>query len=206
MRHADDGLAAGVEALISTDRHMAGAVEMLGMPPSRRRRPGFATLVRIIIDQQVSVQSGAAVWRRLEAGVGRVTAKSILAATDADLRAYGFSRAKVRYVRCLAEAVGGRRLSFKALETQDEEAVRKSLMAMPGIGAWTADIYLMFALDRPDVWPIGDVALASSAQNLLGLKNRPNPAELDRIGERWRPWRTSAAVLLWHFYKKLPAV
>jgi DNA-3-methyladenine glycosylase II len=79
-------------------------------------------------------------------------------------------------------------------------------MAMPGIGAWTADIYLMFALDRPDVWPIGDVALASSAQNLLGLKNRLNPAELDRIGERWRPWRTSAAVLLWHFYKKLPAV
>jgi len=206
VRKADDGLAAGVEALTAIDRRMARAVEILGIPPSRRRRPGFATLVRIIIDQQVSVQSGAAVWRRLEAGVGRVTAKSILATTEADLRAFGFSRAKVRYVRGLAEAVTTRRISFKALQTQDDQAARETLMTVPGIGAWTADIYLMFSLDRPDVWPVGDIALAASAQNLLRMKQRPSPAELEKIGSRWRPWRTSAAVLLWHFYKKLPAV
>lgn len=180
---------------------MARALTFAGAPPPRLRKPGFATLLRIIVDQQVSVQAGAAIWKKLQAGLGTVNVKRVRACDEDTLRGYGLSRGKARYARGLADAIADRSLNLKALAGHDDGDVRAQLIEIKGIGRWTAEIYLMFALGRGDIWPAGDLALAVAAQRLLGLDERPSPVELDQIAEAWRPYRTSAAVLLWHYYR-----
>jgi len=184
--------------------HMKLALDTCGAPEPRGRAPGYATLVRTIVDQQVSVQAGASIWRRLEEGLGAVTPMAVIEAGDDTIRSFGFSRPKARYVRCLADALTDGTLDLDALDKLDDADVMKALTAVTGIGRWTAEIYLMFALGREDVWPAGDVALAASAERLMKLDARPSIAELDVIAERWRPWRTTAAVMLWHYYKRAP--
>jgi DNA-3-methyladenine glycosylase II len=191
-------------ALVAACPDMARAFDVVGMPPTRERRPGFPTLLRIIVDQQVSVQSGAAIWKRIEDGLEVCTPQAVRAAGEDRLRAMGLSRPKARYARCLAQAVLDGDLDLSALETAANEDVRASLTAITGIGRWTAEIYLMFALGRPDIWPAGDLALAEAVRRLLNLEQRPTPAEMDEIGDRWRPHRTAASVFLWHCYKQLP--
>jgi len=183
---------------------MQTAIEQAGAPAERRHKTGFPTLLRIIVDQQVSVQAGAAIWRKLDQNLGGVSAKRILAAGEGDLRACGLSRAKAVYALALAEAVSLRALNLSSLHRMEDDSVREILMTIKGIGRWTADIYLMFALGRGDVWPAGDLALAEAAKRLLELPERPSPTEMDSIGERWKPWRTAAAITLWHYYKKVP--
>jgi len=180
------------------------ALETCGAPEPRGRAPGYATLVRTIVDQQVSVQAGASIWRRLEEGLGAVTPEAVIEAGDDTIRSYGLSRPKVRYARCLAEALSDGSLDLAGLDKLNDAEVMKALTAVTGIGRWTAEIYLMFALGRDDVWPAGDVALAASAERLMKLDQRPTIGELDIIAERWRPWRTTAAVMLWHYYKRSP--
>ncbi len=191
----------GLKALILKDPDMARAYKLAGAPASRKRAPGFPSLLRIIVNQQVSVHAGRAIWARLEAGLGRVSVKTVLSASEADLRSFGLSAAKTRYARALADAVSEGSLDLKGLEGLSDDDVRAELTKVLGLGRWSADIYLMFALGRPDVWPVGDLALAAGAERLLGLKTRPGPKELEAIGEGWKPWRTDAAVMLWHFYK-----
>jgi len=191
----------GLAALVERDADMARAFRLAGAPTPRRRPPGFASLLRIIVNQQVSQHAGQAIWRRLEDGLGGVSAKVVLARTERRLCALGLSRAKARYARALAGMVVGRELDLAGLERLDDDGVRAELTRVPGIGPWTADIYLMFALGRPDVWPAGDLALAAAAGRLLGRRRRPTPEELEAIGHAWRPWRTAAAVMLWHFYR-----
>ena len=148
------GLRIGVDALVARCPHMARAYAATGRPPSRKRQPGFATLIRIIIDQQVSVQSGAAIWRKLEGGLGVVTPESVLAAGEAGLRQLGVSRPKARYACCLATAVSSGDLELEALgRRRNDASIHETLTAIKGIGDWTAEIYLMFALGRPDVFP-----------------------------------------------------
>ena len=145
-------------------------MEVYGRPKSRKRAAGFGTLVRIIIDQQVSVQAGAAIWKRLDELLGVVTPDAVLAAGEEGLRSAGLSGAKARYVSGIARAIDQGDINLEQLGRCREDTIRRELMALKGIGLWTADIYLMFAIGRPDILPIGDIALQAAAGNLIGLK------------------------------------
>jgi DNA-3-methyladenine glycosylase II len=164
------------------------------------RAPGFPTLMHIILEQQVSLASARAAYNRLQAAVSPLDPEGFLTMDDETLKAIGFSRQKTGYGRSLALAIVKKQLDLAALETMDNQAVRAELCALKGIGPWSADVYLLMALRRPDVWPSGDVALASAAQDVKRLAARPTPAELEAIGAAWHPWRSVAARLLWHHY------
>ena len=196
------GCIEGLQALIERDADIARAFRLAGQPAPRKRPPGFASLLRIIVNQQVSQHAGQAIWQRLEDGLGDVSPKSVLGQPERRLRTLGLSRAKARYARALAGMVVSREIDLNGLKRLDDDAARAELTRVPGIGRWTADIYLMFALGRPDVWPAGDLALAVAAERLLGRKRRPSPKEMETIGHAWRPWRTAAALMLWHFYRR----
>lgn len=189
-----------MRALTARDPALASIVERYGHPPLWSREPGFATLVLLILEQQVSLASARAAFDRLGARVGAVTPDAVLALDDDTLRAIGFSRQKTRYARALAAALLDGSLDLDTLPSLPDADVRRALVALPGIGPWTADVYLLACLARPDLWPVGDVALQAAAQRALDLERRPTAVELEAIGERWRPHRSVAAQLLWHLY------
>lgn len=195
------GFDSGLKALIDIDADLASAYKAAGAPASRKRSPGFASLLRNIINQQVSVQAGQAIWQGLENGIKAPTPEVILEVSIEDLRGCGLSRAKAGCAKELAGAILDGSLDLDGLKRLDDDGVLEQLTRIKGIGRWTAEIYLMFALGRPDIWPSGDLALAVAAERLLGLAERPDPKKLEVIAEAWRPWRTSAAVMLWHYYK-----
>ncbi|HKY47967.1 MAG TPA: DNA-3-methyladenine glycosylase 2 family protein [Acidimicrobiia bacterium] len=186
--------------LAEADGSLAAALDRFGEPQFWHRRPGFDTLVLFILEQQVSLASGAAAFNRLRARVGNVTPAAVLIPSDEELRADGFSRQKSRYVRELAKAVLDGRIDLASLESKPDQEVRRELVALVGIGPWTADVYLLSCLRRPDVWPVLDRALQVAAGEVLGLEAAPTPAMLAELGERWRPHRSSAARLMWHAY------
>lgn len=195
----------GLVALLDICPDMRRIAEVCGRPRSRRRAPGFATLIRIIVDQQVSVHAGRAIWARLEGTLGEVSPDTVRVAGEDGLRACGLSSPKARYALGIAEAVGAGEVNFRGLARKSDDDVRAELMRLKGIGRWTADIYLMFAMGRPDVMPSGDIALQSAAGRLLGIEPRPDPETLDAIAVRWAPYRSIAAIMLWHAYKRMPA-
>jgi DNA-3-methyladenine glycosylase II len=188
------------------DKKISAAIKAAGLPGSRKMQPGFATLIRIIVDQQVSVAAGASIWRKLEsAAQGEVSPARLLKLNEPGLRGCGFSGQKARYALGVAEATRAGDLDFAALNDMPDDAVRKILIALKGVGPWTVDIYLMFGMGRPDVWPVGDLVLQHSARAMLGLRQRPTPERLTKIGEDWKPYRSSAALLLWHYWHHLSA-
>jgi DNA-3-methyladenine glycosylase II len=193
-------LGPAVDGLVARDPDLAGIVERFGPPPLWDRPPGFGTLLHIVLEQQVSLASARAAFDRLTAVADPLTPRRFLELDDAALLAIGFSRQKARYGRALAAAIDSRALDLDALDGLDDEAVRTTLEALPGIGPWTSNIYLMMALGRPDIWPAGDIALASAVAEVKGLPVRPDAATLTTLGEAWRPWRSVAARLLWHDY------
>lgn len=194
------GLARAVTDLTSGDSDLAAVVERHGPPPLWPREPGFPTLVAMILEQQVSLGSGRAAFGRLAKAAGSVDPAAVLAVGEERLRAAGLTRQKTRYILALAMAILDRELDLDRLRPGPDEQVRTALLAVPGIGPWTADCYLLFALRRPDAWPTGDLALATAAQEVKRLAARPGPADLLRLAEPWRPWRAVAARLLWHAY------
>jgi DNA-3-methyladenine glycosylase II len=196
--------AAAATELASRDPALAAIVDRHGLPEFWAREPGLETLVLLILEQQVSLASAKAAYDRLVARLGGLTTDGILRSTDAELRADGFSRQKTRYVRALAAAIEEGTLDLEAVGLLGDDDVRIALVALPGIGPWTAEVYLLSALRRPDTWPVGDIALQEAARRALNLELRPTPEELDRIGETWRPHRASAARLLWHLYLSEP--
>ena len=200
IRLDDAGLAAGVAALAARDADLAGIVARHGPPPLWDRAPGFATLLHIVLEQQVSLASAQAAFDRLRAAADPLTPARFLELSDAELLAIGFSRQKARYGRALATAITEGSLDLDGLDSLDDEAVHGSLQAIPGIGPWTSTIYLLMVLGRPDVWPVGDIALAESVGQVKGLGRRPDAAEMARLGEAWQPWRSVAARLFWHDY------
>lgn len=200
----ETSFAATATALCKADPALAAIVEAHGLPAFWAREPGLETLVLLILEQQVSLASARAAYTRLETRLGGLSTAGILRSSDEELRADGFSRQKARYVRALATAIEDGSLDLAAVATLDDDAVRRALVALPGIGPWTADVYLLSALRRPDVWPVGDIALQEAARRVRGLGTRPTPDELDVIGEAWRPHRASAARLLWHLYLSEP--
>ena len=196
----ETSFAAAAVQLCDSDPDLAAIVERHGVPDFWQRDPGFPTLVLLILEQQVSLASAKAAYDRLAARLGQVTPAGLLASTDENLRADGFSRQKARYVRALSAALDDGSLNLEGIASLEDEEVRTALVALPGIGAWTAECYLLSALRRPDVWPTGDIALQEGARRAKGLEARPNALELETIGEVWRPHRATAARLLWHLY------
>jgi len=172
-----------------------------GPPPLRRREAGFAGLASIIVSQQVSTASATAIFARLQARIVPLEATEIAKATEEDLRACGLSNAKIRALRAVAEAIAEGALDLKSLGALDAEDAHKALVAVKGIGPWTADIFLLFCLGHPDAFPSGDLALQEAAKLALNLKRRPDAARLERIAERWRPLRGVAARMLWAYYR-----
>lgn len=191
-----------VEVLACRDPHLAAIVAAHGSPPLWQRPPGFATLLAIILEQQVSLASAQAAFRRLRAMANPLTPATLLALDEGTLRAIGFSRQKTAYARELAQALLTKRLDLEALNNLDDDEALRALTQVKGIGRWTATVYLLEALLRPDVWPADDLALARAVQSALSLSRRPSPAELERLAEPWRPWRAVAARLFWHAYLK----
>jgi DNA-3-methyladenine glycosylase II len=189
-----------LDELAGRDHDLGGVLAELGPPPMWDREPGFPTLVHIILEQQVSLASARACFDKLLARVDRLTPAALLELDDETLKAAGFSRQKAAYARGLADAVAGGGLDLDGLATLPDDAVRERLLRIRGVGRWTADIYLLMALGRPDVWPRGDLALATAAQRVKHLDTRPDPEEFHRLGDAWRPWRSVAARLLWHRY------
>lgn len=189
-----------IRELTDSDPWLAKAVLTYGQPDYWHRASGFSTLVLFILEQQVSLASAAATFNRLRTRVGEVTPEGVLIPSDDELRADGFSRQKTRYMRLLAEAVLAEQIDLDGLQRLDDQDVRRRLVALTGIGPWTAEVYLLACLRRPDVWPIHDRALQVATAEVLELAGVPDPDELETIGERWRPHRSSAARLLWHSY------
>jgi DNA-3-methyladenine glycosylase II len=194
--HSLDCVAEGAEWLAARDPAFARALPLVGALPLRREEDGFAALLRAIVGQQVSVASARAIWGRLEAA-GLTEAPALAAASDDDLRAVGLSRQKARYGRALALAG----IDFDALRGLPDAEVVRRLVAVPGIGAWTAEIYAMFALGRADVFAPGDLALQEAARMLFALEVRPSDKVLRAKAEDWSPWRSVAARILWAYYR-----
>jgi DNA-3-methyladenine glycosylase II len=197
-------LALAVHELARRDADLAGVVRRHGVPPLWARRPGFGTLLHIILEQQVSLASARAAYRKLETLIGPPAPAPFLALDDETLKRVGFSRQKAAYGRELARAVIAGELDLRGLRRLPDDAVRAALTRLKGIGPWTAEIYLLMVLRRPDAWPAGDLALAVAAQRLKHRPALPGRAELESLAAAWRPWRAVAARLLWHDYLSDP--
>jgi DNA-3-methyladenine glycosylase II len=195
-------LQASLDALAVIEPRFADAINANGYPEERIREPGYATLLRTIVGQQVSVAAAASVWNKLETLIGEGCAPERLIEQDFDaLRACGLSRQKQGYARSLAELVLSGELPLDALPTDDEEAIAY-LTRVKGIGRWSAEIYLLFAEGRADIWPAGDLAVQEGVGRLLKMDTRPSEKDIRVIAEKWRPHRGAAAIFTWHIYAK----
>lgn len=197
--YAPHGLADGISVL-AAEPLFADILEKAGPPRFRRRRNGFGTLLHIILEQQVSIDAAAAMYHRLVGLCRPLGPATFLALDDATLRSCGFSRQKMGYARDLAAMVGSGSFNFTRLAASGDDEALAELLAVRGIGRWSAEIYLLFALGRPDVWPAADLGLQLAIGEQLGLESRPTELELRRRGEAWRPWRSVAACLFWQSY------
>jgi len=197
----DPALAEPLAFLADRDPDLARALADCGLPPRRRGGPGFAGLLQIIVAQQVSTASAAAILGRLKGRLPRLTPRGLLRLGEAELLGLGFSRAKARYALALAEDVLAGRIDIDGLREMEDEAAIEHLTAAKGIGRWSAEIYLLFSLRRPDVMPAGDLALQVAAKRLKRLPDRPDDKVLRGLAEGWRPHRSAAARFLWHAYR-----
>ncbi len=196
----DKSLLIGVKALVESDPYLRRVVDRYGPPPLWDRDPGFPSLLKIILEQQVSLASAQATYDKLLAKTNQLTPESLLRLSDEELKSVGFSRQKSRYVRIIAEAIISGSLDLDGLQLLDDEEVMSVLTALTGIGPWTAGIYLLMVLRRPDVWPRGDLALLSAMRDVKELECVPSNDDATNIADSWRPWRSVAARILWHHY------
>lgn len=181
------------------DKTIAFAMEKHGIPPNWRRDPGFVSLSRIILEQQISLESANAHFRKLNDYVKSFSPEEILKLTDAEMRECQISRQKASYLRALANAIIYNHLNLEAFEEMDEEAIRQDLTAIRGIGRWTSDIYLMFCLQRKDIFPIGDIAVVNTVKELYKIESRE---DILAVSEKWIPFRTLASFCMWNYYLK----
>lgn len=194
----NEGLAAAARLLASRDRHLASIYRSHGVPPMWARRPGFQTLLRIVLEQQVSLVSARSMFERLSSNIDPFTPTAFIEFGEQNLRLLGVTRQKAHYCVQVAHAFTNGHL--KTIARLSDEEAHAALLRIKGVGPWTANIYLLMALRRPDIWPDGDVALATAVGKIRKMRTRPSFAELARIAERWRPYRSVAARMLWQFY------
>jgi len=195
-------LARAIVALSAADPTLAEVHEIVGTPPLRRREGGFAALLRIITDQQISLKAGASIWARTLQRFEPLTAETIAGADEDDIRSCGQSAAKARAMRAVAKGMLDGSLNLEELKELDDREAMAMLTRIKGIGPWTAEVYLLTCVGRADIWPAGDVALQTGVQLALGLDARPTAKEMVALGEPWRPHRAVAARLLWAYYRK----
>ncbi|TDI60060.1 MAG: DNA-3-methyladenine glycosylase 2 family protein [Alphaproteobacteria bacterium] len=194
-----------LDFMAKNDTDLAAAIKLVGYPAPRNRPTGFATLVDIIVGQQVSVAAGAAIRAKLAATVPDMTPEKFLGTSTQDLRGAGLSGRKVEYGQGLAEAMRDGALADKHLKSLDDDAAAKEITSIRGLGRWSAEIYLMFALGRPDIWPAEDLAITEALRRLKGLDDRPDRTASEPLVEHWRPHRTIGALFLWHYFAGAPA-
>ncbi len=204
MQLTTAALAQGVAELARRDPHLAAVVERHGAPPLWDRPPGFQTLVQIILEQQISLSAGRAAYGRLERLAGAVTPERVAVLAEADLRGAGLTRQKSAYIRELAQAIVAGDFDPDALVALDDDEARAALIKLRGVGAWTADIYLLMALGRADIWPSGDLALVAAIRDVKRMRSLPSSDRIGRLARAWRPWRAVAARVLWHHYLSTP--
>ena len=190
----------GTRELAARDARLGRVVRRLGVPPMWGRRPGFATLVHIILEQQVSIAAARTMFRRLETHLGGIDPQRVAAAGVDGLRAFGLTRQKSAYCHGLALRIRDGRLDLTAAARAEDESGRRTLLEVPGLGPWSVDIYYLMALRRPDVWPTGDLALATALRDLGRMNRLPTAEEQQRLARRWAPWRSVAARMLWAHY------
>lgn len=200
LRLDDQTFRQGLTELAARDKRLAKILLDWGNPPLWTHPVGFPGLVLAILSQQVSLESARAANAKLEGAIGSVTPEKFLALNDRELLGVGFSRQKASYVREIAREMIGGSLDLEVLELMEDFQARQRLLALRGVGPWTADVYLLFAICRPDAWPSGDLALEKAVQEMLGLSTKPSTEEVDEIAEGWKPWRAVAARILWHYY------
>lgn len=196
----EDDIARGCRALRRSCPSMRAIHDTVGDPPLRRREGGFAGLARIVIGQQLSIASADAIWARVHAAIDPFEPAELLGRDDGELRAIGLSRPKIKTLRVIASATAKGDLPFDNLAQFGDDELRDRLTAFPGIGPWTADIYVMFCIGNRDAFACGDLALQEAVRLAMDRESRPAPGELVEIAERWRPWRGVAARLLWSYY------
>jgi DNA-3-methyladenine glycosylase II len=196
----EENLATYTLALTRRDSDLAHIYRLYGVPPLWGREPGFATLVQIILEQQVSLASAKAAFEQICKTYGQPTPDKLVSIDDATFKQVGVSRQKARYIRHLSQAIISGALDVDALNHASDEVVLKQLETLKGFGRWSSNVYLLMALRRADAWPTGDLALAKALQHLKKLPNQITYEELDIHSEKWRPYRAVAARLLWHYY------
>lgn len=190
------------DLLSKKDKHLKGIIQEHGYPPMWTRKQGFETLILTILEQQVSLAAAFAAYKKLKAKIGAVTPEKILAMSNEELRECYFTRQKQVYAKELAIAVTSKKLQFKKFPSMTDEDIRTQLTSIKGIGNWTTDVYLMHALQRTDLFPLGDIALVNSLKETKKLDPHITKDEMLAIAEPWRPYRTIAAMILWHAYIK----
>jgi DNA-3-methyladenine glycosylase II len=193
-------LATAARQLATRDKDLAMILSTCGSPPMWARKPGFSTLIQIILEQQVSLASAASIFARLRKNVVPFRPVRIIELGEVHLKSLGLTRQKAAYCLHLAQSLVDKRLSFSRLAKMSDDEAKAALIELKGIGSWSADIYLLMALQRPDIWPSSDLALAIAVTNLKQLKSRPGPTELLNLAEAWRPYRSVAARMLWQYY------
>jgi DNA-3-methyladenine glycosylase II len=193
-------LASAAKQLARRDKDLAAILERLGPPPLWARPPGFSTLVKIILEQQVSLASAAAIFARLRKNVVPLRPDRMIELGEAHLKSLGLTRQKTAYCLHLAESLADKRLRLSQLSRMSDAEAKAALMEIKGLGAWSADVYLLMALRRPDIWPVNDLALVVAVTRLRQLPSRPNANQLSALAEAWRPYRSVAARMLWQYY------
>ncbi|HEV8503776.1 MAG TPA: DNA-3-methyladenine glycosylase 2 family protein [Chitinophagaceae bacterium] len=188
------------DQLARKDKHLKSIIKQFGYPPIWTRKANFQTLIHIILEQQVSLASARAALNKLKEKIGTITPKKLLALSDEELKACYFSRQKTVYARCLGNAIVSREVMLKNFPDLDDAEIRQQLKTIKGIGDWTVDVYLLFALQRADVFPLGDLAMVKALKEVKQLPKETKQEELLKLAEKWRPYRSIATMLFWHYY------
>ncbi len=188
------------DKLARKDRHLFTIIRQHGYPPVWTRKGNFQTLIHIILEQQVSLASARAALNKLKERIGTITPKKLLALSDEELKACYFSRQKTVYARCLAAAIASKQIILKSFSDLNDAEIRQQLKAIKGIGDWTVDVYLLFALQRTDIFPVGDLAMVNALKEVKQLSKETKREELLKLAERWKPYRSIATMLFWHYY------
>jgi DNA-3-methyladenine glycosylase II len=188
------------DKLAKKDKDLRAIIKTYGYPPMWTRKPTFETIIHIILEQQVSLASARAALNKLKEKLKTITPQKLLSLSDDELRGCYFSRQKTKYARCLAAAIVTKQLNLKKLAGLEDAEIRQQMKLIKGIGDWTADVYLLFALQRTDIFPLGDLAMVNALKEIKQLPQHANHDRLLKISERWKPYRSAATMLLWHYY------